>query len=799
MSIFSNIRPIVTHLGIATAQPGGSYEVVIYGRNFNQNSRVVVDKYNDLSAAGPPILTAYDIDSPTQITAYIDTDPVGEYQVIFKVLSGIDSSSDWSRDLGAGFLTISATPGPNNGGMVELYMRGEHVRYFPTVTSAMVVADSNSIIVAGPGLYQENIIMKDGVRLHGKGAIFVSPTNQSCITLGETSVIAGLTIVTPTGGMAPSVVFSGNTFALVQDCTFSGGGLGKGIENNGTGYLAILGAYFGGAGHMAMGIANTGGGIIKATTLAVFAGAIDQFIYTLGGEVEINDVSVKLMAGSSVGSAVYVAGGQLVLSDASIGGATNGIHIATDGVTLNLSSVRVRCTNDFRTAATCDGTGTIVMWSGDSAKDRWLVENPTFYANADCLIHLSDNVMNGERAMNIDGGFGVGSIEHPSHSSFGGGISYTRGMKVITWDSTNGYVDISDIAGGHDNGTFTFSANEVGAQIWVGSERRHAGGDYHKFPGIRTDVVTPAVYGAGTIGLYRDDNLLDPLRYSVINASGNRHYGKMIANEVQYEQIRFDPGLDAGWQKEDGPLYSPDLYWVCFQIDNDVLTTLPVFNQFKLHTDASHIEEDGFPSNSFGKARVQKSLAWDYGLAEGATTINGGITYGSPSAGDVFLSDGIGVGRVNNAFVGSANDAVGFNAIFPFDIDTSDTVKVIFKYFTNSNGGNIVLNCSYGWTYDGTGVYNSTAVAPPTGTYQQPTIRKEIIGVANSYTQQTVVFDLDVSAVQVRPTDDISKTPVFWVTIGRPASSDPVDTATTTVYGLQINAIYTAFAMGGHL
>lgn len=254
-------------------------------------------------------------------------------------------------------------------------------------------------------------------------------------------------------------------------------------------------------------------------------------------------------------------------------------------------------------------------------------------------------------------------------------------------------------------------------------------------------------------------------------------------------QVRYDPALTTKeWGKTDLMGIGTSYYWIRARIVN-TLITLPEFEQFKVHSNRMEINGDGWPEY-FGTARPFSTLPWDLGLVEAANA--------SPGNQDIFLSDNLAIGRVENSFANGAVDRIGFNSYLPFDLDTSGGIYLRFSYIGNSaTPGDVEWVVRWGYTNDGDNVYRSEAAAPATGPNEQSITQVDTVNGIDS--QHTTQVQLDIaSMVSRRVGSQNGYGDMIWVTIERLGGA-AADTYGGAVAMLNILPIYAKWCEGGHI
>ena len=685
---------------------------------------------------------------------------------------------------------------------------------FDSVKLAMDSITDNSIlnpytILVAPGNYIENnpIQCKEWVSVRSLGGSFV--TSLSCMNVGfnmfdlvDRVVIKGINVF---GVLSTAYAFSMEVAGIV------------GLIDN-INYKCSNGIF---VNHADANVLVTNHGEFNEITttnksLYITAGNVTVNGYKVAGAtgittaVEVDGANSFLQLDNFESASANVATALKFINGCFVKGSINDIKKCNDGMVLSGSDTEVRmdvlkmhqCVNDgFRidnsgtgiflamfatTVSECGGLNFNVLNANCSVvgngfteiKNSYVIEGAKFYAY---LLDLSDD----DEGLNIFGELHVGTPENPAESVMGEGDSYTRGMLVYTYNGI-AYVDVTAEAQSASGSTFAFSNVNANTAIYVASTREKDG-DVLKHYGIKTKVNTAGVMGVGSIvceywaGLsWVDVNVMEA-------QSGGQYYpyANQIFQHTGSHQIRIDSELhNDSWTKNDPMSLGDDYYWIRYRIVTGI-TTAPVFEQFKVHSNRFEVNGDGWPE-FFGKSRPIGRLPWALGLLEAAAS--------SPGNQDLFISDNIDVGRVENKFANGAVDRIGFSSYLPLDLDTSSPIKLLFSIITDdTSAGDIDWVIRWGFTADGFSVYRSQIAAPTTGVNEQSLAESEAAPAAAD-TQLTYEFLLDVSNMVSRK--DAGFGDVLWATIERVGN---VDTHSGDVSMIAIAGFYTKWCEGGHI
>ncbi len=401
--------------------------------------------------------------------------------------------------------------------------------------------------------------------------------------------------------------------------------------------------------------------------------------------------------------------------------------------------------------------------------------------------HMS--LVTGDEAFEVLGELHVGTPEFPAESVFGEGDSYTRGMLIYTFDTgTLTYKDVTVSGSTTGDGlAVQFPSESIDNMIYLASTLQDVN-DYKKYFGQKMTVTQAYLSGSGgfVLGEY-------------YTTGGWKKYNRMITQAVgeflplpntqQGQtgsfQYRSDWRMNQDWIKNDAVGYGTNLYWTRWRIISPISRSNDI-DQIKLHSNRSEINEDGW-LEYFGRARPFGTLPWDAGLLlPGAA---------SPVSQDVYLSDTLDVGRLNNQFANNATDRIGLNAYLPDDLDTSCPIQLQWSIIgSTTEANNINWNIRWGYSTDGIGVYPDVASAPDfaaNGSEQSQSL--SVSPPATLESQKTYQANLEVDNMVARRGSG-SFGDMLWVTLERP-NGDPYG---GTVSLINISAKYTKWCEGGH-
>jgi len=533
--------------------------------------------------------------------------------------------------------------------------------------------------------------------------------------------------------------------------------------------------------------------LIETTGINSFLRVSNMFseLSTLGTGIFINDNAEADLISVHIGhmnDGLVVEDGSLVRVNSSY------IHDAqNDGFRINDVGVGTRVTIQSTTIEDCIGFDINVLASDSTLLGGGItsIDNVNFVAGARIYAGIIDDKEDDE-GFNVLGELHVGVAERGSESTLGEGDSYTRGMMVYTYDGTS-FVDVSPEARSASSSSFTFPNVSADTAIYVASSL--TGVDVLQHYGFKSKTNTVAVLGSGKIIIeyYNGSSWVEVNGMEVDSGGAYFPHAKNYFQSTDSSHIRYDSSLAIdSWTKNDAitPSLGTDYYWVRLRIESEI-TTAPIFEQFKLHTNRFEINGDGW-IEYFGKARPISKLPWEVQVFEKATGTD-------VKDQDLYLSKGIDNGGKKNKFIAQETDPnkvqrIGFKTTLPLDMDTSTPVDFQWSVVTDdiSTPGTIDWIIRWGYNSDGDNVYTTTLAAPATGATEQI---NNYIATAPSATNKVKWYKilLDVSEMISRRENGFGDT--IWVSIERSST----DTHSGDVSLVAMAAYYTKWCEGGHV
>jgi hypothetical protein len=285
--------------------------------------------------------------------------------------------------------------------------------------------------------------------------------------------------------------------------------------------------------------------------------------------------------------------------------------------------------------------------------DFFLVDGASFFA------YLLDTKESDE-ALKILAELHVGNSIRPSESVFGAGDSHTF-EHVYTFDGISTYTDQTDIAASPTSSTFTLDGVTAGNSIYIANRFPIT------FEGIKIAIETAASIGAGEIiAEYWNGAWTEFNGCTVLASPGFLKYAKNYFSQSGSYHIKYNPFIRDDWAVNDPPGLGTDYYWMRFRVVT-AITTSPVIQQIKVHTNRTEINVDGTQEFHMD-ARVYRKLTVD-----AVKPIEGSMQNAS-----LYVDENVGVGLENNRFT-TAGDILGISFELPEDCDTSAPLIFVWK------------------------------------------------------------------------------------------------------------------------
>lgn len=700
-----------------------------------------------------------------------------------------------------------------------------HTPYL-TVKAALNSITDNSdtnryVILVAPGVYVEDnpLVMKSNVDIKGMGGV-----QQTNITALNTA--SNVFTATPDSELSNLIIAGTNQYAIdyssagifvIRDISISNCSYGMNVNNtNALVDIHAISAY-NDSGSMTKFIYLQAGQISAAAAIIVAMSTIDTCIHVTGtnslafingfisnsnnvttGILVENDADVTLSniritgdLGSRMGTAIKVldGGSEVDILSSYIQHADYGIYMDNTCVVDVVGSIIEDCdygiyvgTNDSPEIHIYGGSvGGSISWDIYLDNSAALLhgsgvcinENKLYLDDASVyLAHLSSN--EGDEGLSIKGELHVGSPERGNESVFGEGDSYTRGLLAYTYNGST-YTDISTAVRSFSGSTFTFPNLDINSAIYLSSDLTvNSLLDFHKFFGIKMSIVTAQVGGA-IVAEYWNGSTWSTVNTMTTDSGGAylRKSNTLFTNTPGTYQVRFNPNINDDWTKNNPPsVVGGNRYWIRFRITS-TLTTAPIFDQFKLHSNRTEINSDGYVEY-FGLARsyVGVNVPW-------SSFQDAGTSLGDQ---DLWVSTNCKTGFINNNF-NTNGDSIGAAITLPSWVDTSAPL-IVRGTLVSSLSGTLNMIMWLKTTIDGDTIYTSNP-SSTVGEISSP-VSKTV--VANQ--QITYTFSLDISSLGV---DNPAIGPAtLWLNL-------EADSRPGNVYGITFATRLLQWRLGSHI
>lgn len=534
----------------------------------------------------------------------------------------------------------------------------------------------------------------------------------------------------------------------------------EGITNTSNWLLRYSETGFGVASVTNLLLRNASNGMTVSTTASIFRVTANSLLSTgvTGTILEANSNSSLTLNGiSSVGNGSTTVGLRHV-DDAEI--ITNSARFTSMGTGVKLDgnsgSVSIQNIALPSCVVSLDQNGTVplkILGGNVDATTASIVD-------ASVIEGYFINEVDGENQFRLFSELSVGLPNNGKESVMGEGDSYTLGQQVWTYNGTT-YTDVSSDAGDQVANSFTFPNTSTNTAIYFSTAFDTS--NPIKWYGLKLNTTTASVLGSGDIVFeYWNGTAWTEFNHMITQSSAPylSHANEKF-ERVENNQVRFDPDISMDWSINDPVSLGVNLYWMRMRIDTGI-TTAPVFLSSKIHTSRLEVNADGF-QEMFGDARVRKKFPITFGGFQASAA--------SPANRDVYLSDRLGVGRIENDFQNNTTDRTGFVQYLPFDIDTSSSLSVEISYLVDANSsGNIDFTLRWGTSIAGDGVYETTSQAPTTAPNERSLSGSVPVGSNERRILKTFSAELEIPEAISR--NDGNPASLLWVTIERDGSGD---------------------------
>lgn len=563
---------------------------------------------------------------------------------------------------------------------------------FATITLALAAAVSGDIVQVGPGTYAESVTVPAGVTLRGSGAtktiISGAGATGDRIALGDRSIVQDLAVILPTNATRGIIgpPGGGSVFAICINIMLRGNGAsGVGIWGQ-AGSMFLNNCYYdGGVCDKVFDATNC---VLTCVLTYILSGTVTTG-WSVGPGSTVVAETMGIQLGSVVTDAVLLSNGTLYAGRVVLLSCVNAIRVINNDAVVNVNSGRLVSSGFDVLVDVTVVSGSLVISGIEMSKNK--VSMPGGYWTSANIVMSFDDSSAGELGLYSWGKFVVGVPERPRSSSLGQGAATTRGMKVLTTDSTAGaasdggnFIDVTSAAADPGGGTFSFQGTAVNHTILFGTTLQNASGliKYwaHKY-NITTASSTDGVYvfelwnGAAWVEVKMlVDAEVEVYRYA------NKPF--IRANVEEYVELRLSNAVT--WSSK--TINGTAAYWIRVRISTQP-TTAPVFDRWRLSPAHADINERG-------NFIVHGLARWK------ETVFSGGNVYGETgSVGDISVavgSGGVPTGwnqNIKNSNLNTPGDAVTFQFTLPRGICTA--CPLMFRVYYQVTPGTAIPTVTF--------------------------------------------------------------------------------------------------------
>lgn len=453
-----------------------------------------------------------------------------------------------------------------------------------------------------------------------------------------------------------------------------------------------------------------------------------------------------------------------------------------------------------------DDTGTEVKLTGATQLNELLDVDITSLADGELLVYNStsgewENQSVETPKWETSGTDGIAPIDNKElhiglpeagrESAFGGGDSYSGTTKcaIYTYNGTT-FTDVTSNATSIDANKVSFPSNTDGNSIYIASILSNVGGKL-AHPGLTIQVDTAALLGAGDIIFeFWNGSSWEEFNHMMASDSGKYlPYANAKFDQAGKFQVFFSQGIVSSWADSDPMSLGASYKWMRLRISGTVTTT-PVFDRIRLHPPGrTEINEDGF-ATFYGAARPLQKFPLNYGTFQGAVN--------SPSDQDVYASDNLAIGMVDNLFLSNATDATGVMFALPRNICTSCPITIKFLFFATTNESSADVDFTVRWGLlspsKSSSLYVSQAAAPTTMPDEKSLSGSYTMPANSQYNLQEVTVMLNIEdAIAER---DGGSGDYIIMSFERPGQADAY---AGNIAMAEIDINYVTWKAGGHL
>jgi len=558
------------------------------------------------------------------------------------------------------------------------------IKYAISTVSGCCDEANRYVFKVSPGIFYEDnpLQMEVYTQIVGEGGFFstkivANNINESIIKTNNATEILNFELNGSTGASAILTTVSGvfsNKFLVISNCQ-------KGL------YI------------------NNKDALIRFSDVN-YVGNLTDAVLVESGYCDIKGLYVK--PGAAIESVIRATGADSRIDITSLtttnSDITNCFYGNNQSVINSIGGIVDNCTNVFRlnNASTFNGSNIIV---GDNTVRQVHIENKN------CTIGFIGCVMDAEKMFGPENYKGdsvffkdsktkgitvytdlsVGRPDRSWSSVFGGGRSYSKGMVVLSTDSTastisdgDNFIDITDEATTISGADFSFQGTSSGHSVLVGA----AFTENLQLHGVKFNQISAAIEVTKRSFVTEYWNGTNWLECTNMCTESNKGYS--YANEL-FIRSNSDEYISCNIPDDcvNKTINGITCYWIRFKIKYS-LTTLPVFSWLKLQTNRTKFNTDGF-STFYGKAKFKQTVLAT-GNIFGET---GGVTNAYVNVGFGGVPTGWGHMFKNNQ-LNSNGDAIYMQINLPRGICTAFpiTVKIMGhpEQSGSSSNGTIVIS-----------------------------------------------------------------------------------------------------------
>ena len=613
-----------------------------------------------------------------------------------------------------------------------------------------------------PGNYTVDnpITVPPFVTIKGVGSVLIIASNPSnnVFSITGTCFIQFITVQGATSGHAFSINSTGNvvlTDVVVIDCN-------KGVDAEGVGLtLTVRGITFLTlSSTIAKGIDVRNGNVVIQDTTVGETSTVTQVI-DVSVATTICTVDTFKSFSPNVTSGIKVNTATAILHNINIYNAYDGIEVG-DGSSILVNALNIFDSQNDGFIINDVGANTIVQFQTVTAQNsgrydmnilsatalasgngRTSLDRLNFVAGAQMYGAVVD-LKEGDEGFNVIGELHVGLPLAPAESVFGGGDSHTFEY-VYTFDGTSTYTDKTAQAVSFSSSTLSLDGVTVGNALYIASRYPLTYG------GIKVAIETAAVIGSGSIvAEYWNGAWTD---FNGCTVEGNAPYLKYAKNYFDLTgdyHVKFNPFIIDDWVANDPitPAVGENLYWTRFRVVTDI-TTAPVFQQIKIHTNRTEINGDG-TIEYHADGRTYKKL-----VVDAVKPVEGSMQSAS-----IYVDENVGVGLEKNRFT-TAGDLLGVSFELPEDCDTSAPLIFVWKgKFASTGDVNFTIRRKIVKPGDS---YTNTE---PGASGDVVTVTTGLVTISAADTREDLRVDIDIS--DAIPSRTASFGDEIWITIQMP-------------------------------